>query len=114
MATKDPKDYQGSYNETSFWEKISKFAGRAGKTVVLNALKLFYAMKMGKLNVGQIAPVVGALGYFISPVDVVPDPIPVVGYGDDASVLAAAVAAISACSDPEVVAAAQNKLDEWF
>ena len=44
-------------------------------------------MKMGKLNVGQIARVVGALGYFISPVDAVPDLIPVVGYGDVAVVM---------------------------
>lgn len=110
----DTSKYGSNYDESSFWSKIAKFAGKAGKAVIFNALKLYYAMKMGKLNAAQIAIVVGALGYFISPVDLISDLIPVVGFTDDAGVLAAAVASISACSDSEVVKAAQDKLDEWF
>lgn len=102
--------YKDKYSEKGLFEKIGKFAAKAGKKVVFDALKLYYAMKMGKLNAGQIAMVVGALGYFISPIDLLPDPI----FIDDAGVLAAAVAAISACSDPEVVAAAEEKMSEWF
>ena len=58
----DVSDYNEHYNESSLWEKIKKFAGRAGEAVILNVLKLYYAMKMGKLTAGQIAMVVGALG----------------------------------------------------
>jgi len=110
----DTTKYQKHYNENSFWKKIGKVARKVGEVVVLNALKLFYAMKMGKLSVGQVAIVVGALGYFISPLDLLPDLTPLVGYVDDAAVLAAAVATISACTDPQVVQAAKDKLKELF
>lgn len=41
-----------------------------------------------------IALAIGALIYFISPVDLIPDPIPVVGYVDDAAVIGFVVASI--------------------
>lgn len=45
---------------------------------------------------GTIAAVVFALLYFISPIDLIPDPIPVVGYLDDAAVIAACVKMVGA------------------
>ena len=40
------------------------------------------------------ATLIGALAYFVLPFDVVPDFLPLVGFADDASVLAAALAAV--------------------
>ena len=54
------------------------------------------------------------MGYLICPVDAVPDILGPAGYVDDASVLAAAVATLSCCANPEVIAAAKAKLGEWF
>jgi uncharacterized membrane protein YkvA (DUF1232 family) len=42
-----------------------------------------------------IAFAIGALIYFLSPVDLIPDPIPVAGYLDDAAVIAFVVTSIS-------------------
>jgi len=114
METKDLKKYQKNYSESSMWEKIKKFAGKAGKEVVFNVLKLFFAMKLGKATPAQIVLIIGAIGYFISPIDAIPDVIPGVGFVDDAGVLATVIALVGACSDPEVVEAAENKLKEWF
>ena len=48
----------------------------------------------------------GALGYFISPIDVIPDFIPVVGFTDDIGVLAAAVVMAASYIDAEAKAKA--------
>lgn len=39
--------------------------------------------------------IIAALGYFISPIDAVPDVLPFVGYGDDATAIAGAFSAIA-------------------
>lgn len=110
----NPENYAGDYNESDFWAKIKNTANKVGRELVDNALRLYYAMSLKKISAGQIAIVVAALGYFICPIDLIPDVLPVVGYTDDAGVLIGAVKAISACSDKEVIAAATAKLKEWF
>jgi uncharacterized membrane protein YkvA (DUF1232 family) len=43
----------------------------------------------------SIAIAIGALIYFLSPIDLIPDVIPVAGYADDAAVIALVVASLS-------------------
>jgi uncharacterized membrane protein YkvA (DUF1232 family) len=52
----------------------------------------------------------GALAYFVLPTDAVPDILPVIGYGDDAAVLAAAIKLVSDSMNPAHRQAAKNKL----
>lgn len=106
--------YKKNYSESGMWAKIGKFSSKMGKDTVLNVLKLYYAMKLGKATAAQIAIIIGAIGYLISPIDAIPDVIPVLGFTDDAGVLVAAIKMVGSCSDPEVVAAAEAKLKEWF
>ena len=108
------KDYSSSYSESAMWQKISKFAKSAGKDVILNVLKLYFASAKGKANAKQIAAIIAAIGYFIAPIDLIPDITPGLGFTDDAGVLASAVATLACCKDSEVVAAARRKLNEWF
>lgn len=109
----DNSKYESSYSESSFWDKVAEYAKKAGKEVVMNALKLYYAMALGKATPTQITAIIGALGYFICPADAVPDILPG-GLVDDAGVLGLVVAALACCSDPEVCAAARAKASEWF
>lgn len=113
MASKQT-NYSNCYSEKKFWKKLGSFAQTMGKEIVIKALQLYYAMALGKATPAQVVAIVAALGYLISPVDFIPDITPGVGFADDAGVLAAVVATVVACSDPEVVAAAQKKAAEWF
>lgn len=113
MAAKE-KNYSRSYSEKRFWEKMKKFALTIGKELAINVLKLYYAMALGKATPAQITAIIAALGYFISPVDAIPDLTPAVGFADDGGVIALAVSMIAACSDKEVVSAAKSKAAEWF
>lgn len=77
-------------------ERIEKIASNDTLIKYLNDIKLYFKMlgdiftgKYKKVPVGTIAAIVGTLLYVLSPVDLIPDFIPVIGYLDDAAVLAA-------------------------
>lgn len=55
---------------------------------------------------------VGALAYFVLPADVIPDVLPILGFADDAAVLATTINLVSSHIRPEHHTAARNKLAE--
>jgi len=55
---------------------------------------------------------IGALAYFVLPIDAVPDVLPVIGFGDDAAVLAGTFKLVSDHIKPIHRDAAQMKLEE--
>ena len=102
------------YSDSSFWEKISKYAKKAGKEVIEKALWLFYAAQDPATPIWAKTTIYGALAYFVSPLDAIPDVIPVAGYTDDLGVLAAAIAAVSIYITKEVKEKAAAKMSTWF
>lgn len=77
-------------------ERIEKITSNDTLIKYLNDIKLYFKMlgdiftgKYKKVPVGTIAAIVGTLLYVLSPVDLIPNFIPVIGYLDDAAVLAA-------------------------
>jgi uncharacterized membrane protein YkvA (DUF1232 family) len=56
------------------------------------------------------AVLLGAIAYFILPTDLIPDYIPVIGYVDDAAVLAGAIKLVSSHITPEHREAARRVL----
>lgn len=106
--------YEKHYNEDDFWEKVKKFAVKAGGKVIYLALKLYYAAQSEKTPVWAKAIVFGALGYFILPIDLIPDVVPVAGFTDDLGVLAAAVGIVAIYITNEIKAQAKLKMKDWF
>lgn len=107
-------EYSKEYSESSFWDKVKKFASKAGSKVIYTALKLYYTMQSPDTPAWAKAVIIGALGYFIAPIDVIPDPTPVVGFADDLGVLAAATATVITSITPAIKAEAKRKTKEWF
>ncbi|MCX0419278.1 YkvA family protein [Clostridium perfringens] len=58
--------------------------------------------------------IIGALGYFIFPIDFLPDIAPIVGYTDDLGLLIPALGAVAFYIDDEVKEQAKKKLKDWF
>ena len=106
--------YEKVYSESSFWEKIKEYAIQAGCSVIYAALLLYYVMNLKEISSKERAIVWSALGYFILPLDVIPDVMPVVGFTDDLAVLIAALYVIVKYIDEDVKKAARNKLKDWF
>lgn len=102
------------YSEKGFWDKIAQFAKQAGREVVEKSLCLYYAAQRPETPKWAKTVIYGALAYFISPLDAIPDITPMVGYADDLGALAAALGMVAVYINDEVKAKAALKLKEWF
>ena len=111
---KDNSKYNNDYSEESLFNKIKSFFSKAGVSVVYGALLLFYALKDPNVPIKAKVTIISALGYFISPIDLIADPIPVVGYGDDLTAIITALGVISVFITPEIKRKAKEKTKEWF
>lgn len=106
--------FSSAYSDGDFWDKVKAYAKSAGEEVLTPALKMYYAAQDSETPAWAKATIYGALGYFISPVDAIPDPTPIIGYADDLGVLAAALAATAANIKDEHVEKAKETLARWF
>jgi len=106
--------FSAEYSDSGFWEKVKGYARTAGEGVLEPALKMYHAALDSDTPAWAKATIVGALGYFISPVDAIPDIAPVVGYTDDLGVLVAALATTAAHIKEEHTKKARETLTQWF
>lgn len=105
---------QKDYTDTGFWQKLNTFARKVGREVVEKALQLYYAAESPDTPTWAKGAIFGALAYFVSPIDAIPDVTPVVGFTDDLGVLIGAVAAVAMHITPKVKEQAAKKMSQWF
>lgn len=108
------QEYQKHFNDKDFWNKLRRFAAKAGAKIVYYVLVLYYTLTDENTPTRYKAIIAGALGYFILPIDLIPDFIPFTGMADDWAALIAAVTYVSTAITPDIKARARIKLREWF
>lgn len=113
-SPKDIEKYQEHYSEPKFAGKLAKVAKSAGRKMVYAALLLYYVLKSPSVKKGDKTAIIGALGYFILPLDILPDFIPMVGFTDDLSAILLALHAVWKNITPEIKAMAAAKASELF
>lgn len=106
--------YANKFSQADFVEKIARIAKRAGAKLVYAALILYYTLQSDKISTTNKAMIIGALGYMISPLDVVPDAIPIAGLTDDLAVLLFVLKKVWTDIDPEIQEKAKSRLSKWF
>ena len=114
MELPDFMKYSNKFTQKDFVEKISRIAKRAGSKLVYAALILYYTLQSDKVSKADKAIIIGALGYMISPLDVIPDAIPIAGLTDDLAVLLYVLKKVWTGTDPEIIAKARERLSKWF
>ena len=114
MELPDFMNYANKFSQSDFVEKISNIAKRAGAKLVYAALILYYTLQSDKVSTANKAMIIGALGYMISPLDVIPDAIPIAGLTDDLAVLLFVLKKVWTDIDPEIQTKAKEKLAKWF
>lgn len=71
--------------------KVIPIAGEklADVPIMVSLVRSYVKKEYTDIPIGTIIAIISALIYFLSPIDLVPDSIPVLGYFDDAAVVAA-------------------------
>lgn len=77
----------------TFWPKLRKNLTRV--PFAKDAVAAFYAMRDPETPTRPKAALAAALGYFITPVDMIPDIVLGLGFSDDATVLAAVLSYVA-------------------
>lgn len=93
-----------------FWAKLRRVAGRIPFAEDLVAA--FYCALDPKTPRRVKLILLGAVAYFVMPLDAVSDLLPVIGFADDAAVLAAAITQVASSITEEHRARARESLGE--
>jgi len=107
-------DFGKHYSDESFWAKAKTFARRAGRELVEKAVTLYHTAQDADTPRWARAVIVGVLGYFILPLDAIPDLTPAVGFADDLGSIVTAFGILAVHIKPEHRHAARRWTDEWF
>lgn len=112
---KNPNEaFVDQFSEKKFWGKLKRFARNAGVKVVYSALLLYYAYRRKETPAWAKRMIFGVLGYFISPIDLIPDLGPIIGYTDDLAILAFGIVTVAAYINTDVKTKARDQLNRWF
>lgn len=108
------EQYAQHYSEQGFWQKLTNSSRKAGRKVLSPTLRMYYSARDPATPVWARTTLYGALGYFISPIDAIPDITPVLGYTDDIGVMAAATAVVAMHITEEHIYKAEAQLGRWL
>ena len=92
-----------------FWRKLRRVAARI--PFAEDLLAAYYCAFDRNTPLQVKATLVGAIAYFVLPVDAIPDIIPAIGFTDDVAVLATAIQLIVSYIQPAHREAALNALN---
>ncbi len=102
------------YSDNKFWDKVKKYAKKAGTQAIYTVLLLYYVLQKDTVPMKNKGIIIGALGYFILPFDLIPDFTPIVGYADDLGALGIALMQVMMYIDQDVKKQAKDKLVDLF
>lgn len=106
--------YGRYYSDRSFWRKITKFGRRAGAKAVYYAVLLWHVATRPETPLPVKLLIFGGLGYFILPVETIPDFLVGIGYADDLAILVGILTAYGTYIDDASKARARAKVREIF
>ena len=114
MKPKDFTKYTEHFSELSFSDKLHRVGGMLGETVLLPLLQLYYIYRSPEVPLRGKLYITGALGYFILPIDLLPDFLPALfGFSDDIIVVGIVMKQVERYMTPEIDAKAHALLSKF-
>lgn len=105
---------KNAYSDESLIKKLKRVARKLGEDTLNQILTLFYCLKDPATPEGVKLLIIAALGYFIFPVDVIPDMIPGLGYGDDIAIIVAVLHRVSIHVTDAHKQQARGTISKWL
>ena len=112
MAKKeiDTTKYADKYSDEGLMNRVKRIGKKMGGKLLYNVYVLYYVLKSRDVPVKVKAEIIGALGYVLVPLDLIPDFIPVAGFADDLAAVTFAVQAANAQITPSIQQRAETKV----
>ncbi|GAD06366.1 YkvA family protein [Porphyromonas crevioricanis] len=111
----DLAPYAHFYRENRFLSKLCKVARLIGRVAVEQFFVLYYLLKEGSLSIKDKVILIAALGYFISPIDLIPDfLLPIIGFSDDLAVVGIVLQLLRRHITPEIKSLAASRTKMLF
>jgi len=107
-------EYAKNYSEESLWDKVRDNVSSIGLSLIYKAFQLYYVAQSDACPMKVKAAIMAALGYLISPLDLVMDPIPVVGYSDDVVAIGLALTVAQMYITDDIKKQAKDRMREIF
>lgn len=101
-------------SDSKFWSKFKKVVRHLGSKVCYYTLTIYYVLKSHDVSLGDKAMIMGALGYLVLPLDLIPDAIPIVGLSDDVVAFKLTYDIVKVSAAPEIEQKVNDKLSQWF
>lgn len=114
MLKKNIRKYAESFRERDFIASLKKKIKSLGVPLVYSALLMFYAFRSDKTPSWAKKIIMGMLGYLITPIDILPDLTPVVGYTDDLGILSFGLVTIACYITKDIKNVSKEKTIKWL
>ncbi|NLC85017.1 MAG: DUF1232 domain-containing protein [Ruminococcaceae bacterium] len=101
------------YCEDSLFHRIAHTAQKAGISIIYAVLIMYYTLQQPSTPLLAKLTILGALAYFISPVDFFPDLLPG-GYADDVAIIIGSLLTVGIHVNDTSRKFAREKLHDWF
>ena len=110
----DINKYASKYSKKTFFNKLIKRVESIGFKLIHEGIQLYCVAQKPECPKELKVAIMGTLGYFISPIDGIPDGVPVLGYADDGMALTTTLAFAHMYIDDSVREQAIEKMINLF
>lgn len=110
----EKEEYKKEYDEKRFFEKLKRVLKVVGVKGVYMLLILYNTLQRKDIPPKEKSIIIGALGYFLLPLDTLPDITPLIGYSDDIFALGMAILKVLPYIDDTVKGKSKDQIKKWF
>lgn len=98
----------------SLWNKTGRYAKQVGMQAIYSVLLLYHAFRRKETPAWAKRIITGILAYFVSPIDLIPDLTPFIGFTDDIGLIGFGLVMIASYVNDDVRKKSREQLKKWF